>query len=286
MIPVLWVPQRSRGSWDQGIVEELTAGPEYEHTNIVNKGSGAVIVLAGQHLLADAATLAASIASLPWSLTIVTSDEEALFPVEHLPHDEKHETWGQYHARPEFDRVIPIGAPPDSEFNCVGDRKPGVFFAGQDTHERRHELIDVMKSMSLEPDSYGDVGWVASTGFRQGLDRFDYKLALCFAAVAPCPSGPHSLDSFRLYEALAAGCLPVIEKRTPHGNEEEFWKAMFGAHPIPTVNDWSELVGLAPAWMKSELQQNWCNVIQDWWDSYRKRLALDFHATVERLSES
>lgn len=295
MIPVAWMSidpgKGERGAWDMGIVEELTAGPEFQHIedNQINALEGAVIVIAGQHMVPYAPLVAAFAKALPWSLVIVTSDEEALYPVESLPHDERHVTFGQYHARAEFDRVIPIGAPPGArdliEEFFGDDRENAVTFMGQDTHPRRHELMEVLKGMGCDPRRYGDIGWCATTGFSQGMPRRDYMFALTNTRIAPCPSGPHSLDSFRLYEAIAAGALPVIEYQTPHGDEGEFWLKLFGAScPLAMVQTWRDLPQFVEYYQ--EHPEFWIaerDKVQDWWRSYRAGLTLDFKLTIERI---
>lgn len=294
MIHVAWPDWEARTSWDQNIVLELTAGDDYQHGKAVPLGEGAVVVIPGQHHVLHAAPLAEQIARLPWALTIVTSDEEALFPVELLPHDDKHAIWGQYHARSEFDRVIPIGAQPGTDqilaqIEATHPARMGdVFFAGQGTHSRRHELLDVMKEMACNP-RYGNVTWLGTTGFRQGLDQEHYLRGLRDARIAPCPSGPHSLDSFRLYEAFAAGCLPVVEGRTPHGDEAGFWRALFGDDcPIPMVWTWRDLSYIVEAQFArgSNPFPDWPHCrdeVQEWWRGWRANLTVEFAATIERL---
>lgn len=291
MIPVYWIPATSRGSWDQTILEELTSGDGFVHDPVLSlKESGAVVVIAGQHLVASADIYADRIAQLAWALTIVTSDEEALFPVELLPHDDRHVIWGQYHARPEFDRVIPIGVPPgtaETLTNVPGNgRINSVVFMGQDTHARRHELMEVIKEMAPDVKRYGEIGWCATTGFRGGLSQELYLQTLKGARIAPCPSGPHSLDSFRLYEAIAAGALPIVERCTPHDGPSDFWVKMFGSNPLPIVNSWHELPALVEDYIDPEAWRLRRDEVQDWWRSYRAGLTLDFWLTIERIRES
>lgn len=307
MTRVIWMnlnPQAdARGSWDQGIVEELTAGYDHQvwgadsgaHTQPLGS-DGAVVVIPGQHNLGNyAKTLGMAIARLPWALTIVTSDEEALFPLDAIPRDDSHLVYTQYHYRG-MDRVIPIGTPPGTAESLaeIGDvaRMGDVFFAGQDTHVRRHELIETMKEMAADPNRYGNLTWAATTGFRAGLSQDRYLEGLRDARVAPCPSGPHSLDSFRLYEAIAAGCLPVIEMNTPHGPEPHFWVAMFGEGcPIPWVSHWEQLAPIVESQFarRESIEPPWPRArdrVQEWWNRWRAQLDVDFADTITRLRSS
>lgn len=322
MTRVMWAnlnPEAdARGSWDQGVVEELTAGYEpgipdetveksYASADVVryrlkvpwvDESAGAVVVIAGQHNRWPkfAKPIADLVASLPWALTIVTSDEEALFPVELLPHDNKHQIWGQYHSRPEFDKLLPIGLPPQTRADLnampieavVGGptRDLDVFFAGQNTHARREELIATMKAMACESGN-GNISWVASTGFRSGLDRGTYLACMARTKIAPCPSGYHSLDSFRLYEAIAAGALPIIETSTPDAPEHGFWPALSGHPPfnppIPIVDSWDELPSLCARFRDPTVWRHERDKVQGWYVDYRASLAADFKSTIARL---
>lgn len=275
--------------WDEGIVLDLTPEPAFTHYReaIPDTDEGAVVVIAGQHCLQVANTVASFVASLPWSLVIITGDEEALFPVEILARDEMHLIFTQYHDRG-MDKVIPIGCPPGTTEWLRRDkvlpereRDIDVMFAGQDTHERRHELLATMKAMACEPGN-GNIAWHATTGFREGLSQTEYLEALTRTRIAPCPSGPHSLDSFRLYEALEAGALPVVEYRTPHGDEREFWRALFGNSLIPEVWSWDELPQLIAYWNEGGGPP--VNAVREFWRSYKTRLHADFAATIRRLS--
>lgn len=292
MIQVAWPDWEARNSWDQNIVLELTAGDEYQHGASVPLGEGAVLVIPGQHHVLHAAQWASEIERLPWALTIVTSDEEALFPVELLPRDATHAVWTQYHDRG-MDKVIPIGAaPPFLAAQAVGidpsdnARKLAISFAGQDTHERRHELIAAMKDMAAD-GGYGNIVWLATTGFRQGLGASEYAFAMRNTRIAPCPSGPHSLDSFRLYEALAAGCLPIVEMYTPQGFDGNLWSEMFDPGcPIPWVSTWADLPFYAERYRSGVDWRAKRDEVQAWWHDWRAGLSRDFTATIERLRES
>lgn len=299
MIHVAWPDWEARGSWDMAIVHELTAGDDFQHAKSVPLGEGAVVVIPGQHHVLHAAQWASEIERLPWALTIVTSDEEALFPVDLLPRDEKHAVFTQYHDRG-MDRVIPIGARPGTTeiLAQIGNlaRMGDVFFAGQDTHERRHELLAALKDMACDTSSgppvsghsqYGNVAWAATTGFQQGLSQARYLAAMRDTRIAPCPSGPHSLDSFRLYEALAAGCLPVIETHTPHGDEGEFWDALFGPErPILRLASWTQgLPLIAEEYADGVRWRAKRDEVQEWWHWWQVSLTQEFHATIERLRQ-
>ena len=52
---------------------------------------------------------------------------------------------------------------------------------------------------------------VTSEGFSQGIAQDAYYKTLAATKVAPCPSGPITVDSMRVCEALQLGAVPVID---------------------------------------------------------------------------
>lgn len=56
----------------------------------------------------------------------------------------------------------------------------------------------------------------------------------------PCPMGWCNPDSLRIFESLEWGCIPIIKKY----NGIDYFEYIFGEHPIPTINEWTEVKGL------------------------------------------
>jgi hypothetical protein len=65
--------------------------------------------------------------------------------------------------------------------------------------------------------------------------RADYADALRAAVFAPAPGGTNE-ESFRVWEALDAGAIPVVRAGPT-------WEGL-GAHPLPTVERWEDLADL------------------------------------------
>jgi hypothetical protein len=65
-------------------------------------------------------------------------------------------------------------------------------------------------------------GWIGTfiptKGFTQGDPHDLYYRQMADAKVAPAPSGPETPDSFRLFEALESGCVPIADTRVPKNN--------------------------------------------------------------------
>ncbi len=100
---------------------------------------------------------------------------------------------------------------------------------------------------------------VQSEGFSQGLPRDDYMAGMLKAKYVPCPGGGVNLDSFRVYEALEAGCIPIAEGI-------EFWAKLLPDAPFPIIDDWWHL----PALM-TDAEWN-VNDVMAWWLAFKRDL--------------
>lgn len=86
----------------------------------------------------------------------------------------------------------------------------------------------------------------------------------------PCPSGAFVEDSFRVTEALEAGCIPIVKK-------SNYWFDMHGQDfPAIQLNHWEEINGVINVLMKdqillTELQRS----CYSWWLNKKKSLIID-----------
>lgn len=84
------------------------------------------------------------------------------------------------------------------------------------------------------------------TRFGQGLPVQHYRRQLLQSCFALCPEGDRHLDTFRLYESLQAGCIPVLV------DQRSMAPAMLGSMPpFPVFSSWPE----ALAWVQDLLAQ-------------------------------
>jgi hypothetical protein len=79
--------------------------------------------------------------------------------------------------------------------------------------------------------------------------------------------GNVQVESFRLYEALEAGSIPIVEKRWTL----DYFRLLLGEHPIPTVRSWAEARDLVK---RLAADPDGLNALQDrclsWWDAYKR----------------
>jgi len=122
---------------------------------------------------------------------------------------------------------------------------------------------------------------LGTNGFGQGYPRDDFLRRMLATKVAPAPSGPRTQDSFRLYEALEAGCIPVADDMTPDGRIG-YWRHLFGEDPpFPVITNWNDFEQILP-----ELLAGWpanANRVSAWWQSYKRHLAYQLAADLVEL---
>lgn len=277
-----WHDSPSRGYHDQSFLDWLF--DQYErysfahHIGEFPDTDGIVLITPG-HWRA-AAPVNAELARYRWVLVIITSDEEADCPFWDLSHPRmsiwKHTPLGDLPFQP--DRPLLLGWTPGTvEANRTRPEKTEDWvFAGQEGPEgnrRRSEAVAVMRAMT---------GGVLETtpGFLQGLDRKDYFALVRSARTVPCPSGPNIPDTFRLYEALESGAVPIADATCPRG-DRGYWSRVFPTPaPFPVVDDWSTLPGVV-----KEYQGQFRRVqILAWWERTKREMVWRLHDDIAKLS--
>jgi hypothetical protein len=174
---------------------------------------------------------------------------------------------------------------------AIGDRQHRWFFAGEIKCSRRQMLA------AAEQIPGGRA--VITTRWKDpnGLSTADYAAALANTVFAPCPRGNDSVDCFRVYEALEAGAIPIVEDdgrfdaplrlmhvplavRTPVRPRSRwsvrlrsrfgpsYWLALYGAKfPLPRIHRWEELPGLVAQANAEELAK----AAGAWWQELKRR---------------
>jgi len=97
------------------------------------------------------------------------------------------------------------------------------------------------EAMSRVPG--GHCHLTSAFGSADALSTAAYRGLMEQSIYAPCPAGNINLDTFRVSEALEAGCIPIVERRPGF----DYFTQLFGPHPIPTVSDWNEAPSLIAA---------------------------------------
>ncbi len=284
----------ARNYWDQGVCERLLdrrlwrppGAVTFEDIDPRESSGGGVVVLPARHHAtnADVERLNTDLAVLDWCVLILTGDEEHVFPWRQL----RHSNLALWIMTPGPD------APPGATFIGSGwhPDTPDVLaltstqaqarplhwsFAGQVTHEKRRECHRALSRLR----SPGEL--VATGGFTQGKTRHEYLTMMAATRIAACPSGPVSADSMRAWEALEAGCLPLVDRSDPSG-WDGYWPLVCGGEPpFPMVDRWS----LVPKMLPDLLEQWPGNASRSfaWWQRHKRALSHKLERQVTEASE-
>lgn len=283
-----------RGYWDQAILEDMFESMNFEHHLDFDwlkepYEQGAVVVINGRTHTEDTAKINEDIAKLRWVLFIETGDEESVFPWREIKHPIMR-VWIQLPRMNMHDDVsfhLPNGYRTGTVqlLKSIGFREKttDVFFAGQINHPRREQCVEAMKAL---PDMiYPNNKLVETKGFGQEvISQFEYLTEMAQAKIVLCPSGIESPDTFRLYEALEAGCLPIVDAFATNNQSYGFWNYLFdGDVPFPIISYWSELPKLLPQVLK-EYPEN-ANKCYAWWQNKKRDMKYKMLADIQELQK-
>lgn len=266
----------THGYWCYGWLEEILDRPEHQQfykVEDVPENEGAIVVIPAEYNVPHVGAINRAISELPWCTLILASDEQGLFPVERLrpvtnlfvmtPHFDKHTYPRHTQFLGEFYPQAARGHVRESGHSA--DRQYDVSFTGQITHARRREMVQACENL---PRCY--MGQTA--GFTQGLPHNLYYELLTQSKVVPAPSGPATIDSFRAYEALEAGCVPILDNKLPDKPDYDgrrYWSAVLGDdHPLPSVDNWKKAPGIVRDIANAWPDEN--NFIYSWWQMYKR----------------
>lgn len=272
MNKVFWLSLRkdtpSRGFWDQGYLEDLLKDFEHYEVEKLPLQKFAVVIIPARSHAKEIDKINLELRNIDGVILILTGDEEGVFPIEEIRHPNI-KIWVQNPQQGRHDNYTRLGTgyPPQiHEFSPkeFPEKNLDFFFAGQITHSRRMEC-----AKQLRPLQNGKL--IETKGFTQGVPHSEYYPLLASAKIAPCPSGPVTPDSFRLFEALQLGCIPIADIRTSKEDFEGFWEWLFD-EPVPftQIKNWESLPGYIEDLKKFYPAFN--NRVQAWWLRYKAKM--------------
>lgn len=271
----------ARGYFDQAMLEAVFDGslwPPAAQDVAHHIGPGAVpdslwplVVIPASAHRDDTAALVELLEPYQGCATIVlTADEGSYFPAAELTG--VGDVWVQSarsdRHHPDAYRWLPVGWPPGTpEVAPAEVRDLDWFFAGQVTNDRRRAAAKALQRIEGGALS-------ATEGFLQGEPHGAYMATLARAKVAPCPGGIITPDTFRVWEALEAGCVPIADRRAGEWDvPPDYWETITGSDPapFPVIDDWWK-AGKVIARQLEAWPTN-ANRLSAWWVDYKRTLA-------------
>lgn len=300
-VNVYWVSYHddviARGYWDNGLLEYIFEQGEYIHHEVhctefpaVELNDGGIFIINGRTHVEDVDKINADIAKLRWVVFIDTGDEEAVFKWEEI----KHPLIRMWVMMPRLNRhndvsfKLPNGFRPNTRsiLKEIGyrDKTQDWFFSGQITHERRFQCKQELKYL-INSGEFPNGTMKISNGFGDEVIPYnEYLEHMAKTKIVLCPSGPESPDSFRLYEALEAGCLPVVDAFSTNNKTPGFWTYMFGEDPpFPVLDYWDKLPKIMPELIKGYPEN--ANKCFAWWQNKKRQIRLKLEHDIKDISK-
>lgn len=279
--------------WDQQMIKDLFSKEmwswskqydfkiRYDFKDITG---GAIVVMPARNQVDRVDNLNADIALLPWCIVMLTGDEESLFPFEKITHP----NWKLWVMSPRPDRhkdarYLGSGYTPHTRSELkkhTGEKSINWFLSAQMNHNRR-------LSCAAELDGIQDriPGELYRTpGFIQGMDPSEYYYKIARSLIAPAPCGGYTPDSFRLFEALEAGCIPIADEEcVDYVPGLSYWGWFFGeAPPFPLIHDYHGTY----EYIRDALidGQRKANKVFAWWQKKKREMAYNLRKDIKELS--
>lgn len=240
------------GYWDHTFLTELFDG--------IGESDRTVVVIPGAYQWDVIPEINARLAQFPKVLVIVTSDEEHKFDERKLEHP--HMILYSQYGNGGWPFPLGYGPRTREALKELGlqEKVWDWAFMGQVTHYRRQKLMeavaDVPNGMAIPTD-----------GFAKGLKHPEYLRRTALSKTVLCPPGPISVDSFRLYEALEAGAVPIADDISPlKSGSDKYWRRLFRFVPFPVYSEFTDAKALISKVADSLPLQN---QVFAWWIKWK-----------------
>lgn len=225
---------------------------------------------------------------------ILLSDENLTEPLEFL-HDPSCLFLARNYIHPMYlsnPKVITFGLGYKRGFNNeeiqianVKDRALTWSFAGT-LHGTRPEMLQVFKDIDLNA-----VHTCSGFGAADGLGVSAYRKLLNNSKFALCPPGQDSTDTFRIYEALEAGCIPVTLNNAVSKESNRmtwkllpsYWHGIFEEDRLPFIHaeSWAEAKKLMLQTISNNDTQRMQVECQTFWKNQKDRWAEKFRSLIQ-----
>ena len=297
-VDVVWYGDtngENHGWWDQTLIKDTIENSNLESTyyegikKLPEYSKGAIVIVPTRLWTGRETELSDSLQRLGFVLLILCGDEEATFNWRLIKHV-RMAVWVMMPRMNVHDDTvhIPNGYRPDTRkyLREAGykEKTQDWIFAGQVTHERREQLVQELVFLK-DSGRYPNGRLETTKTFGEEIIPYKtYVEELVKTKIALCPSGPESPDSFRLYEALEAGCLPVVDAFSTNFKTHGFWEYMFGEKPpFPIVDYWDALPKLMPELLKGYPEN--ANKCYAWWQKIKYKLVKKLEKDIQELTK-
>ena len=139
-------------------------------------------------------------------------------------------------------------------------------FLGTTHGSSRYDLLD--KHRNIMPNF---INLTEDFSGKKSMDTNNYYKILNNSIFAPIPHGYFHPETYRLYEALEAGCIPIIE------NPFQFFDNFLPNNPLLSVNSWEDSSTIIKKYLENKKDiEILGNKINDWWTQHKENLKETF----------
>lgn len=303
IIDVVWYgnPEKTeyRVWWDLGILSDIFSnkiwqtGYEFRHYDGIDSlpadSHGAVAVVPARLWVGKEEEINNQLQKLDFALLMLAGDEESLFAVEKIttpntriwvmsPKIGRHDSYGKLGSGYplHLHEYMPLNAP-----NKVMD----YFFAGQVVNNKRREECAAALELIKEDAKWNNLEgeYLLTKGFTQGDPPTQFYTKMLSAKTGPAPSGPCTHDSFRLFELLECGTVPIADDIVASGEAQKYWTWFFGEEPpFPSLNNYEDLATYIKVVTDDYPRYN--NKVMAWWLDKKREMAITIGNQIQEIS--
>ena len=81
----------------------------------------------------------------------------------------------------------------------------------------------------------------------------------------PCPNGFFHPETYRVYEALECGSIPIVE------NAYKYYDRLFPNNPFLKVDMWANAKNIIKNWKKDQIKEK-RDECKNWWNDLKNKL--------------
>jgi len=155
---------------------------------------------------------------------------------------------------------LPLGYKSGTLFKKeIVERKYKWAFLGTPHKSSRHDLL--FQLSDIEPSFFHK-----TKKFNEKIiDVSEMSGILTSTEFIPCPNGFVHPETYRLYEALECGCIPIVE------NAYKYYDRLFPNNPFIKVDRWIEAKPVIRGWGDDQIKQK-LEECRTWWSQYKNQL--------------
>ena len=140
-------------------------------------------------------------------------------------------------------KCIPLGYKSGVLNKKKSNRKYKWAFTGTPHKSSRHDLLfqfsDIEPFFCHKTDKFD----------RKNISVDDMNDVLSLAEFIPCPYGFFHPETYRVFEALECGCIPIVE------NAYEYYDRLFPNNPFIKINKWIDAKAMLKGWSKDQVKK-------------------------------